>query len=284
MVILNSPFESFPKFSLDETNVLSPPCNYFDVEDIPFSQNENYFYLLLLNIRSCRRNFLNFVCHFNQHLCKYDCIVFTETWLTGDYSDLFKINGFKHYDSCRTQYGGGIRIYVRKECDLRILSDFTSLNDIFEIFSAEVVTDHRKFILSVFYHRPTADHALNNLFIEECSYKLRQLLSTGLPVVTCGDFNLNILNPLRLNYINNFINSMLELGFYPGVTIPTKYNEGNPITKFAILDLVWTSESSIIDSTFVIPAQITDHFPVLTKLSLKVKKTRSSSILSANIQ
>ena len=65
---------------------------------------------------------------------------------------------------------------------------------------------------------------------------------------------------------------MLELGLYPGVTIPTKYNEGNTITQFAILDLIWASNIGIIEGTFVIPAEITDHFPVLVKLNFKVMK------------
>ena len=277
MVIQYRPFQSFPEFTLDETNVVLPPCIYSDVEDIPSSPYDENFYLLLFNIRSCRKNFLNFLCHFNQYICKYSCIVLTETWLTGDYCDLFKINGFKHYDSYRTHYGGGIRIYVKNELDVRILQDFTTVSDIFEIFSVEVVTDHRKFILSVFYHRPTADHVLNNFFIEECCNRLNQLLNSNFPVVTCGDFNLNILNPLRLSYINNFINNMLELGFYPCVTIPTKYNENNPITQFAILDMIWTSNISIIDGTFVIPTQITDHFPVLAKLNLKVTKPEAQN-------
>ena len=67
--------------------------------------------------------------------------------------------------------------------------------------------------------------------------------TTGLLIVVCGDFNLNLLNPLRLNYINSFIDSMLEAGLYPGVTISTKFNVENIITRFAILDQIWAFES-----------------------------------------
>ena len=90
--------------------------------------------------------------------------------------------------------------------------------------------------------------------------------------MVCGDFNLNLLNPLRLNYINNFIDSMLEAGLYPGVTIPTKFNDENVITRFAILDQIWASSPYIITPTYVVPGEITDHFPVVTDLTFSVGK------------
>ena len=272
MVTRNRPFETFPEYSLDTDDVSLPPCVYSDLCDIPDSRDDKGFSILLFNIRSCRKNFLNFVSQFENYFTNYSCVVLTETWLTVDFCNLFKLKGFKHYDSYRSQFGGGIRIYLKNDMDLTVLADFTNVSDIFEIFSVEVSSVHSKFIISVFYHRPTADHVLNNIFIDECCTKLSQMLASGLPLVTCGDFNLNLLNPLRLNYINNFLDSMLELGLYPGVRIPTKYNEGNRITKFAILDLIWASDISVIDSVFVIPLEITDHFPVFAKLNFKIPK------------
>ena len=276
------PPESFPRFLLETDDVILPPCIYSDVGEIPNPQNDEHFAILLFNIRSVRKNFLNFLCHFEDYICNYSCVVLTETWLTNDYCNLFKINGFKHYDLCRSQFGGGIRIYIKDDMNLEILSDFTTVHDLFEIFSVEVSSVKFKFILSVFYHRPTADHALNNVFIEECCIRLNQMLSTGLPLVTCGDFNLNLLNPLRLNYIDTFIGNMLELGLYPGVTIPTKYNEGNPITQFAILDLAWTSTVGIMDGIYVIPTEITDHYPVLLRLNFEVMR-RENKVFSRRI-
>ena len=276
------PPESFPRFLLETDDVILPPCIYSDVGEIPNPQNDEHFAILLFNIRSVRKKFLKFLCHFEDYICNYSCVVLTETWLTNDYCNLFKINGFKHYDLCRSQFGGGIRIYIKDDMNLEILSDFTTVHDLFEIFSVEVSSVKFKFILSVFYHRPTADHALNNVFIEECCIRLNQMLSTGVPLVTCGDFNLNLLNPLRLNYIDTFIGNMLELGLYPGVTIPTKYNEGNPITQFAILDLAWTSTVGIMDGIYVIPIEITDHYPVLLRLNFEVMR-RENKVFSRRI-
>ena len=48
------------------------------------------------------------------------------------------------------------------------------------------------------------------------------------------------------------------------MTIPTKVNLDNPITRFSILDQIWISEGLQSEKTFVIPVDITDHFPVCT--------------------
>ena len=67
------------------------------------------------------------------------------------------------------------------------------------------------------------------------------LLATGLPVIVCGDFNLNIFNPLKLQYITDFVKNMFELNLCPVITILTKYNPENLITKYLLIDQIWTN-------------------------------------------
>ena len=134
----------------------------------------------------------------------------------------------------------------------------------------EIVSDVHKFILPVFYHPPTPDHDLNNIFVEDCCNVIGQMLETGLPVVVCGDFNLNILNPLRLTYINRFIDKMTEIGLYPAIRIPTKYNENNQLTRFSILDHIWVSGLNIAKDVYVVPIDLTDHFPVIANFSFEM--------------
>ena len=81
----------------------------------------------------------------------------------------------------------------------------------------------------------------------------------GLPMVVCGDFNLNLLNLLKLTYITEFID-MLVLGLYPLIGMPAKYNPNNEITKYSILDHVWTNVPARDLSSYVIPIEIADHY------------------------
>ena len=90
----------------------------------------------------------------------------------------------------------------------------------------------------------------------------------GLPVIACGDFNLNLFNPLKLRYVTDFINGMLELSMFPAITVPTKYNPDNAITKFSLIDHFWTNIPSMTISSFVIPTRISDHFPVSISFDL----------------
>ena len=108
------------------------------------------------------------------------------------------------------------------------------------------------------------------------------MLQTGFPVVVCGDFNLNILNPLRLTYISRFIDKMTEIGLYPVVRFPTKYNEQNQQTRFSILDLIWISNISLVKNSYVIPVDLTDHFPVIGNFNFEVAGSGEHSFSRRN--
>ena len=55
---------------------------------------------------------------------------------------------------------------------------------------------------------------------------------------------------------------MFEIGLTPHITIPTKVNIENAITRFSVLDQIWSPHSLSIKRAFVIPVDITDHYPV----------------------
>ena len=61
---------------------------------------------------------------------------------------------------------------------------------------------------------------------------------------------------------------MLEIGLYPLICIPMKYNPGNTITKYSILDQIWTNVPTSVLSSYVIPIEIADHFPVAAFVDL----------------
>ena len=65
---------NYPTFSLDFDNDVLSQCSYVHVTDIPDMTPENKFSILSVNIRSCRRNFLEFISVFNGYLCRFTCI------------------------------------------------------------------------------------------------------------------------------------------------------------------------------------------------------------------
>ena len=224
--------EEYPIFHIDVEAVDLPFCNYLDIVNSLEYDWCNTFSILLCNIRSCRKNFLDFTSYFDNVISNYLCIILVETLLTNEYDDLFTLRSFKSYNAYRDNYGGGIHLYVKDALCATILSPYTFVNDNCEMLCVQMTCDNNKFVLCCIYHPPTSDHARNYDFIDHIYQILMAVRCLGLPVVLVGDMNLNLFNPLKLNYINNFTNCLLELGLLPLINIPTKYNPQNLIKIF----------------------------------------------------
>ena len=260
--LLNELFYDHPTFSLDIDDIQLPVCKYADFKDISLCSPIKQFSFLLFNIRSCRKNFNEFECIFSSYFKNFSCIALTETWLTSDFDQLFSIHGFRSFNVYRTPNGGGIRLYCRNDLQVAFIPEFSCVTDICEILTVQVSCCENKFMLCVVYHPPSPDHGTNKSFTEFCCGKLQLIQNQGYPIVACGDFNLNLLNPLRYGFIEEFVGNMLEVGLYPVVNIPTKYNHENEITRYSIIDHIWTSMPAKVSSAFVYPYEITDHFPL----------------------
>ena len=269
------PFETF---TLDLQDIDLPTCTYSDFNEIDNIVSVDKLSLLVCNVRSCRRNFNAFYSHFNQYVSKFTIIVLVETWLTKEICNIFNISGYKYFDCFRANNAGGIRMYYKRFLNVKLLPVYSSNTDIFEVLTAEISCSEKNVLLSCFYHPPSPDHQQNRFFIDQCLEILQRLRRTGLPVIGCGDFNLNLFNPLRLSYIKDFIDGMLECGMLPAITIPTKINPGNTITRYTLIDQIWTNISNKVTDSFVIPTEIADHFPV--SASFNLNSTQNVNILT----
>ena len=143
-------FHDFPVFSLDTNVNHVTDCRYAVIEEIPTVLPVNKLSILLLNIRSCRKNFDNFSSYFSNYVCKYSLIALVETWLTQGFCKLFSICGFKHLDSFRANDGGGIRMYHKNTIDVKLLPDFSSVSDVFEVLTVEIACPKKKMCCLVF--------------------------------------------------------------------------------------------------------------------------------------
>ena len=102
-----------PIFIPDVDNWTQPDCNYINVDDLPVLSCVS-FAILMLNIRSCKKNFNQFLATFCGILSYFSCIIFTETWLTADVDNVFDIPGFYCFNVYRNRYGGGLKMYLKK--------------------------------------------------------------------------------------------------------------------------------------------------------------------------
>ena len=116
------------------------------VRFILLSLKQDFRYCYLIS-GAVGKKLLDFTSYFQEYFCNYSCIVLTETWLTADFGELFQICSFKNYDLYRSQNGGGIRIYVKNNVDIKILTDNTFVTNLYEMLSVQVMSAESKFIV-----------------------------------------------------------------------------------------------------------------------------------------
>ena len=225
----------------------------------------------MINIRSCCKSFDQFIANFCHCIYKFSHIILTETWLTQEKYNTFSISGFYCYKFYHGQCGGGIKVYVKNGIESRILENFMLLNHLFELLTVELLFDNCRIVLSSVYHPPTSCHVKHTEFINLFTLYLKQLNELGSMVVMGGDVNFNFLNPNNHGYIDVYTRIIFETGMTPLITLPTKVNLENPITRFSILDQIWVTSGFDGQHNFVIPLDITDHFPVGALCSLNVQ-------------
>ena len=190
MANLLGEIEMFPTLHIDLGVVNLPQTRYLDIVNLPTYDWTNKLSVLLCNVRSCRKNFLNFTCYFNDVILNYSCIILIETWLTNEFDDVFKLHGFKSFNVYRNNYGGGIRLYIRNDLTATVLHPYTFVNGVLEMLCVEITSVTNKYILCCIYHPPSSSHEINYDFIEQLSQILLNIRELGVPIVLGGDMNL----------------------------------------------------------------------------------------------
>ena len=277
-------FADFPEYVPNIENYVAPNCMYLNVDDLsPFICSLSLS-ILMLNIRSCKKNFDNFVANFHHCFQSFSVIIFTETWLTEERDGIYDIPGFYCYNLYRNQYGGGIKIYLKNCIQSKILDSLTVINNVFELLTVELLFCGCKFLLMAVYHPPTSCPSKNLDFVDLFTSYLQNSLQSKLPLIIAGDTNINLLNSGNHFYVDHFINNLLECNMKPLITRPTKINLENPITRFSILDQIWVSDGLTGIQAFIIPINITDHFPVGVSITMAFKRHEPVLVKGENFQ
>ena len=239
----------------DSTNNVT--CNYLKVSERSRKYlREPNLSILTCNIRSCRKNFNNFLLELGDILYDFKIIVLTETWLTENIDFLFHIDGFCQFNLYRSGYGGGIKVYYDSSLNVSLATDLTFVENGMELISFYVNDLQNKFLICCLYHPPSSDHEYHNNLTDKLINLILGVAHPEMKIILCGDFNLDLFNPLRLSYIVNFMNSLLSLNFIPVITIPTKFNFENITTRYSLIDQIWVNFSVPTVISYVLKCQI----------------------------
>ena len=86
----------------------------------------------------------------------------------------FDIPGFYSLNLYKNQYGGGLRLYVKNCLNVKILNDFTALDDLCEILTVQLDLCLCKYVVVLVYHPPSSSFQANQEFINLFTLKLRE--------------------------------------------------------------------------------------------------------------
>lgn len=170
--------------------------------------NDTYFSIFNMNIRSCRQNFASLISFLNSYLLSFSLLVLCETWLTEESDYGFNIPGYKQLNIYRNNFGGGIKIYYKDIFEVEVVEDLTFLNNILEIITFYISGRNFKYLISAIYRPPsTNENDFNNFLLEN-------ILHLNFKTIIIGDINLNLFNPRKLNFIDNFVNILYSFSFF----------------------------------------------------------------------
>ena len=238
-------------FSLFHTNIASLQGNFDKMEDLLVDLAWNFDVIAVTEARNDEKNKLNF----------------TAPLLDG-YHDYSGITG--------SSQNGGCGFYIRdthsptdrKDLDFKI-EDRDSQS---EGYWTELISDSTpNIIIGVLYRHPSGKAEKFFLKLESI---LKKLKKEKKKTIICGDFNLDLLNFDRDKNINQFLCMMLEHGFHPCITEPTRITNAN---KPSLVDNIFINTFDNPASGNILEPISYDHLPNFAILDHVKKNNRDNT-------
>ena len=203
----------------------------------------------------------------------FDIFTISETWLDSTVDNAsIEISGYQLIRQDRGPYksGGGLCIYNKSSLKAIVLEDLSLVSDdgLQQLWLSVQCRKQKSFLICNVYRPPgtpincfdtLADHLISSL-------------SLGFDIIILGDLNCNVLRSCPeatalLDFISSFNLSQL-------VDKPTRITE----TSQSIIDVIMTTNKSMIGLCDVLTCSISDHNLIYIVLTLKSPRNKASYI------
>jgi len=241
---------------------------YYDNSDIPelFSKFRNPFSVLSLNAQSLPSKLNEIKIHLadlGNNGSSYDAICIQEAWLTDKINiQSLNIDGYNliaKTQSCGKH--GGLVIYLKEEHQFKEVEMPCKYHSLWECQQVEISLEsfHKKLRITNVYRPPRNLSEQKENFIEDLEALLSHLDSFSGTSVIAGDFNADLLEIEKNDFVNNFLEKMLTFSYIPSITVPTRYS----LHKYSLIDNFFckSPRQSLQFSAGVINSKISDHNP-----------------------
>lgn len=188
--------------------------NYFDNIDTYDREflNFNGILILQVNARSINKmdRFDNLKIQISKLIFKPQIVVVSETWIPSHLTQLYNIDGYDSFFSCRKDArGGGLAVFVSKNLTFSVTANqeiFSNSNS-FHFLQVTISSSSNKSLIVSAYYRPPDDHIFS-----EFMQHLNSILDSGdSPHVVVGDINIDSNSSSRK--LDNYLNVISSYGF-----------------------------------------------------------------------
>ena len=232
-----------------EVNVeIKPNFKYYEIQEFRKMKDtlkkQKHLSIFHTNICSLNANVENMENLIHDLDFKFDILTVTETWNPEITKVTFSpklLEGYHaYYGTTGSSAKGGCGVYVnellnpipRKDLEFKINENSHESESCW----VELINNKGpNTLLGTFYRHPSKQDSTFNENLKKVLQKLKK--ESSKKIIICGDFNQNLLNYDKDEYISTFLNTMLENGFQPCITEPTR------ITN--------TNKPSLVDNIFI---------------------------------
>ena len=192
----------------------------------------------------------------------------SETWVNTSNEDTVNIPGYNFVHKSRVGTSrGGVGLFIRDDLKFNIVDNLTknTVHKSYEGLFVKLSLPISSCIVGVIYRPPGQPILDFNLEIEDL---LSNTLSQTKDIILVGDFNIDLLKINEHKDSNSFYNCMTSHLLIPTITRPTRITP----TSSTLIDNIFTNLWSKVADSSVVISDLSDHFPVLTIISLDVPR------------
>ena len=275
--------------NFDLYHSLKPEFKYYETHEFHLMKEKanNSFSVFHTNICSLQYNGDNLETLLSSLEFKFDIVAVTETWNPEYKEETFQppiLPGYNPYKgTAGSSLKGGCGLYIstdlkpraRPDLNVKIKTDDMEI----ETYWTEIIIEKQpNRLVGVVYRHPSKSN--NDKSVEILNETLTKVHRENKKVFLAGDFNFDLLKHETDTNVGNFLQMMLNNGYQPCITEPTRIINGN---KPSLVDNIFsnTVERCISGNIF---DKISDHLPNFVMISNVKSKPKPKSFKRRNMK
>lgn len=258
-------------FASFDTNTICSVYDETQFNDLFLTMPHNIFSTFHLNIRSLSNKYDTFLNYLSSLNHAFSVIALSETWLTEESKDFFKLPNYNSVHHVRqNRIGGGVSLFIHDDYEFRTREDFCLMSDTTEVESIFLeltgFSGGKNVIVGVVYRPP--DSTIN--VFNECLFSSLDLINKeNKPCFILGDYNIDLFKNSLGTPTGEFLNTLYSNYFFPLIYESTRVTENSE----TLIDNILTNSTSLGIKSGVLHSDLSDHFPIF-HYSIKINRAK----------